>query len=55
MQTIQPSLAENRVILEPVSWETFNQLLQDLGDKRSQRLAYSKGTVETLFLLISYD
>jgi len=27
MQTIQPSLAENRVILDPVSWETFNQLL----------------------------
>ena len=48
MQTIQPFLAENRVILEPVSWETFNQLLQELGDKRSQRLAYSQGTVEIM-------
>jgi Uma2 family endonuclease len=48
MQTIQPSLAENRVMLEPVSWETFNQLLQELGDKRSQRLAYSQGTVEIM-------
>lgn len=48
MQTIQPTFAENRVILEPVSWETFNQLLQELGDKRSQRLAYSQGTVEIM-------
>ena len=48
MQTIQPTLAENRVILEPVSWETFNQLLKDLGDKRSQRLAYSQGTIEIM-------
>ena len=48
MQTIQPSLAENRVSLNPVSWETFNQLLKDLGDKRSQRLAYSQGTVEIM-------
>jgi Uma2 family endonuclease len=48
MQAIQPSLAENRVILNPVSWDTFNQLLQELGDKRSQRLAYSQGTMEIM-------
>lgn len=48
MQTIQPTLAENRVILDHVSWETFNQLLQELGDKRSQRLAYSQGTMEIM-------
>ena len=48
MQTIQPTLAENRVVLNPVSWETFNQLLQELGDKRSQRLAYSQGTMEIM-------
>jgi hypothetical protein len=40
MQAIQPLLAENRVILNPVSWDTFNQLLQELGDKRSQHFAY---------------
>ena len=40
MQAIQPTLAENRVILNPVSWETFNQLLQELGDKRSQHFDY---------------
>ncbi len=48
MQAIQPSLAENRVILNPVSWDTFNQLLQELGDKRSHRLAYSQGTMEIM-------
>jgi Uma2 family endonuclease len=55
MQTIQPSFAENRVILEPVSWETFNQLLQELGDKRSQRLAYSQGTVEIMIPLGEHE
>lgn len=48
MQTLEPTFAEHRVILEPVSWETFNQLLQELGDKRSQRLAYSQGTMEIM-------
>ena len=40
MPTIQSELAENRVILNPVSWETFNQLLQELGDRQSQHFAY---------------
>ena len=31
--------ADNIVILNPVSWQTFNQLLEELGDKRGQRLA----------------
>ena len=48
MQATQPILAENRVILNPVSWDTFNQLLQELGDKRSQLLVYSQGTMEIM-------
>ena len=48
MQATQPTSAENRVILNSVSWDTFNQLLQELGDKRSQRLAYSQGTMEIM-------
>ncbi|MGL5032294.1 MAG: hypothetical protein ACRC6M_00660 [Microcystaceae cyanobacterium] len=49
MQTIQPTLVENRVILDPVSWDTFNQLLQELGDKRSPCLAYSQLLYGVLF------
>ncbi|MEB3191678.1 MAG: hypothetical protein VKL42_15170 [Snowella sp.] len=41
-------MAENRIILNPVSWQTFSQLLQKLGDKRSQRLASSQGTMEIM-------
>lgn len=39
---------ENVVILDPVSWETFNQLLQELGHKRGQRLAYAGGILEIM-------
>lgn len=40
--------AENVVILDPVSWETFNQLLQELGNKRGQRLTYAGGMLEIM-------
>ncbi|MBE9175837.1 Uma2 family endonuclease [Synechocystis salina LEGE 06155] len=36
------------ILLEPVSWLTFNQLLQDLGEKRGIRLAYCQGTLEIM-------
>jgi len=41
-------IAENIVLLNPVSWETFNQLLEELGDKRNQRLAYDQGKLEIM-------
>ncbi|MFM7382197.1 MAG: Uma2 family endonuclease [Microcystaceae cyanobacterium] len=40
--------ADNVVILNPVSWQTFNQLLEELGDKRGQRLAYCHETLEIM-------
>jgi Uma2 family endonuclease len=46
--TLSQPIAENIVFLNPVSWETFNQLLEELGNKRSQRLAYDKGHLEIM-------
>jgi len=36
------------ILLEPVSWLTFSQLLNDLGEKRGIRLAYCQGTLEIM-------
>jgi len=38
--TLDSSIAEQYVQLHPVSWETFNQLLEELGDNRNKRLTY---------------
>ncbi len=36
----------HRVIFKDVSWEEFEAILEELGDHRASRLAYSKGTLE---------
>lgn len=41
-------IAENVVLLNPVSWETFSQLLEELGDKRNQRFAYDQRNLEII-------
>lgn len=39
---------ENIVKLNSVSWETFNRLLDELGNKRNQRLTYYDDTLEIM-------
>jgi Uma2 family endonuclease len=34
------------VSLQPVTWQTYQALLSDLGDHRSTRLSYDRGTLE---------
>jgi Uma2 family endonuclease len=34
------------VSLQPVTWQTYQALLSDLGDHRSARLSYDRGTLE---------
>ena len=41
-------MAENFVQLSNVSWETFNHLLAELGDKRNQLLTYYSGILEIM-------
>jgi len=36
----------HRVIFKEVSWQEFEAILEELGDRRASRLAYSKGTLE---------
>ncbi|MDP8965797.1 MAG: Uma2 family endonuclease [Cyanobacteriota bacterium] len=48
MKIATPELAEQRVILSNISWQTFEQLLKELGDKRATRLAYNEGLLEIM-------
>lgn len=41
-------IAENIVLLNHVSWETFNRLLEELGDQRNQLLTYYLGNLEIM-------
>ncbi len=41
-------LAEHRVILDNVSWQTFENLLTDLGDRRNTLFHYLNGTLEIM-------
>lgn len=40
--------SEQRVILNHISWQTFNTLLLEIGEERSARLAYNQGTLEIM-------
>jgi Uma2 family endonuclease len=46
-EQIRP-LAEDRVILHNVSWQTFESLLNDLGDRRKTLFHYLNGTLEIM-------
>ncbi|GBO53931.1 hypothetical protein APA_1879 [Pseudanabaena sp. lw0831] len=41
-------LSENRVLLHGVSWETFERLLADVGDRRKTLFHYNNGTLEIM-------
>ncbi|WP_293197524.1 MULTISPECIES: Uma2 family endonuclease [unclassified Microcoleus] len=42
------SLAEQRRLLENISWRTFETLLKEIGDKRGYRIAYDEGMLEIM-------
>ncbi|KAM3103052.1 Uma2 family endonuclease [Phormidesmis sp. 146-12] len=48
--TLIPSSSQQtqHIVVEGVSWATYQALLQDLGDRRSSRLAYDRGTLEII-------
>ncbi len=48
MPIIQQNITENRVILNNITWETFKQIIKELGEKRVIRLAYDQGIVEIM-------
>lgn len=40
--------AEQRTVLHNISWETFETLLRETGEKRGSRFAYEGGTLEIM-------
>jgi Uma2 family endonuclease len=46
--TLIKPIAETYISLNNISWETFNHLLEEMGDQRNQLLTYYLGTLEIL-------
>ncbi|HDN25858.1 MAG TPA: Uma2 family endonuclease, partial [Thioploca sp.] len=45
---INRCVGEQRVLLSNVSWQTFSNLLDELGEHRSSRLTYYQGSLEIM-------
>jgi Uma2 family endonuclease len=47
--------AEQRTVLENISWETFEALLKDTGEDRVSRFAYDDGVLEIMTPLFEHE
>jgi Uma2 family endonuclease len=47
--------AGQRIILEDVSWQVFEAILNELGEHRGSRVAYSQGTLEIMAPLPEHE
>jgi Uma2 family endonuclease len=45
----------DRVVLHNISWEQYEKLLEDLGDRRAARIAYDNGTLEIMTPLPEHE
>jgi len=45
----------DRVVLQNISWQQFENLLKDLGDKRAARVAYDDGMLEIMTPLPEHE
>jgi Uma2 family endonuclease len=48
-------LAEKRVVLHHISWQSYEKILDALGDSHSARLTYYKGTLEIVAPLEAHE
>lgn len=48
-------LAEQRVVFHDLSWESYQQILNALGNHRSSRLTYDQGTLEITMPLEEHE
>ena len=55
MTILAPTIGEQRVILQNVSWRLFENLLDELGENRAARLAYDQGVLEILSPLMPHE
>lgn len=44
-----------RIVLHDVSWQQFEEILEELGEHRSSRIAYSRGTLEIITPLPEHE
>ena len=51
----KPAPTEKRVTLSGVSWQTFEELLDELGQTRTARLTYDRGKLEMMTPLEEHD
>ena len=49
------NLAEQRTVLQNISWETFETLLKETGEHRGSRFAYDCGTLEIMTPLFEHE
>lgn len=49
------TLAEQRTLLENISWQTFETLLKEIGDNRGYRIAYDGGMLEIMAPLFEHE
>jgi Uma2 family endonuclease len=49
------SIRTDRGLLHNVSWEQYEKLLEDLGDRRSTRIVYDNGTLEIMTPLPEHE
>jgi Uma2 family endonuclease len=49
------SLAEQRTLLENISWQTFETLLKEIGGRRGYRIAYDNGMLEIMSPLYEHE
>jgi len=47
--------ASQRVLLNNISWQTYEILLAEMGDKRTSRLAYDQGMLEIMTPLMPHE
>jgi len=47
--------AEQRVLLQNISWQLFESLLEEMGEGRSTRLAYARGNLEFMTPLFEHE
>lgn len=51
-RTVPPG---NRLLIQDVSWQDFEQILEDLGENRGARVAYDRGLLEIMAPLAKHE
>ena len=53
--TLFPISPDQKIVLRPVHWETYERLIADLADSSAPRLTYDRGTLEIISPLPEHE